>query len=160
VSFNGVAATFNIVSSSQIDATVPQGASTGALSVTTPAGTLTTATVFAVLTPATFTLTVNPPMAMVPQGQSATYTVKLDSHNGFSQLAALQVSDLPEGVNATLTPAQITAGQTALLKVTAASGQPTGEFSFSLSATATVLGVAARQSAHAMLSVQPVSTAF
>jgi uncharacterized repeat protein (TIGR03803 family) len=40
VSFNGTAATFTVVSSTEITATVPAGATTGAVQVTTPGGTL------------------------------------------------------------------------------------------------------------------------
>jgi uncharacterized repeat protein (TIGR03803 family) len=41
VTFNGTAATFTVVSSSEITATVPSGATTGKVEVTTPSGTLT-----------------------------------------------------------------------------------------------------------------------
>jgi uncharacterized repeat protein (TIGR03803 family) len=41
VTFNGTAATFTVVSSSQIKTTVPAGATTGKVQVTTPGGTLT-----------------------------------------------------------------------------------------------------------------------
>jgi uncharacterized protein (TIGR03437 family) len=40
VSFNGIAATFTVVSRSLITATVPAGASTGTIEVVTPSGTL------------------------------------------------------------------------------------------------------------------------
>ena len=40
VSFNGTAATFTVVSSSEIQTTVPAGATTGTVQVTTPSGTL------------------------------------------------------------------------------------------------------------------------
>lgn len=48
VSFNGVAALFKVVSSSEITATVPPGASTGPVTVTTPSGTLSSNTNFLV----------------------------------------------------------------------------------------------------------------
>ena len=48
VSFNGKAAAFKIISSTQIWTNVPAGATTGTVSVTTPAGTLTSNTVFRV----------------------------------------------------------------------------------------------------------------
>jgi uncharacterized protein (TIGR03437 family) len=41
VTFNGTAATFTIVSKSEITTTVPTGASTGRVRVVTPGGTLT-----------------------------------------------------------------------------------------------------------------------
>ncbi len=40
VTFNGIAADFTVDSSSEISATVPPGATTGTIQVTTPAGTL------------------------------------------------------------------------------------------------------------------------
>ena len=54
VKFNGTAATsFIVVSDTQINATVPNGATTGAISVTTPAGTGTSASSFTVYPPPT-----------------------------------------------------------------------------------------------------------
>jgi len=49
VSFNGTAATFTVVSSSEIQATVPAGATTGIVQVTTPSGTLNSSVPFQVL---------------------------------------------------------------------------------------------------------------
>jgi hypothetical protein len=46
VRFNGVSATFTVNSTTQIVATVPNGASTGPITVTTPSGTATSATSF------------------------------------------------------------------------------------------------------------------
>lgn len=40
VTFNGTAATFTVVSASEITTTVPTGATTGLVEVTTPGGTL------------------------------------------------------------------------------------------------------------------------
>jgi uncharacterized repeat protein (TIGR03803 family) len=48
VTFNGTAATYIIVSSSEITATVPTGATTGTVDVTTPRGTLKSNTIFRV----------------------------------------------------------------------------------------------------------------
>jgi hypothetical protein len=48
VSFNGMAAPFTVVSSTMVTATVPPGATTGKVRVTTPAGTATSATNFTV----------------------------------------------------------------------------------------------------------------
>jgi len=49
VTFNGTAATFTVVSNTEITATVPTGASTGVLEVTTPSGVLKSNPVFQVL---------------------------------------------------------------------------------------------------------------
>jgi uncharacterized protein (TIGR03437 family) len=49
VSFNGKAAAFTVVSSSEITATVPAGATTGPVRVVTPGGTLSSNVSFTVL---------------------------------------------------------------------------------------------------------------
>jgi uncharacterized repeat protein (TIGR03803 family) len=49
VTFNGVAATFTVVSDTYIKATVPSGATTGTIEVTTPTGTLSSNVAFRVL---------------------------------------------------------------------------------------------------------------
>ena len=49
VTFNGTPATFTVLSATQIKATVPAGATTGAVQVTTPSGTLASNTAFAVV---------------------------------------------------------------------------------------------------------------
>jgi len=49
VSFNGIPASFTVISDTLIKATVPAGATTGYVTVTTPAGTLTSNVPFHVL---------------------------------------------------------------------------------------------------------------
>src|SRR6185436_19433035 len=49
VRFNGTAATFTVVSATQINTSVPSGATTGRITVTTPGGTATSATDFTVV---------------------------------------------------------------------------------------------------------------
>jgi hypothetical protein len=62
VAFNGTAAAFTVVSSTQITATVPSGASTGRLSVSTPAGKASLSTWFQVVPSISgFTPTSGPP---------------------------------------------------------------------------------------------------
>ena len=55
VAFNGVSASFTVTSATTIQATVPTGATTGPLSVTTPGGTGTSANVFTVIVTLTVT---------------------------------------------------------------------------------------------------------
>jgi uncharacterized protein (TIGR03437 family) len=50
VTFNGTAATFNVVSATDITTTVPTGATTGTVQVVTPAGTLSSSGVYTVET--------------------------------------------------------------------------------------------------------------
>jgi hypothetical protein len=75
VTFNGVAATFTVNSATQIATTVPNGATTGIISVTTPGG--------SAISTASFTVTVPPPPAPTvssfapasgPAGTSVTVT--------------------------------------------------------------------------------------
>ena len=160
VTFNGAAAVFTVLSGTQVRASVPDGATSGPIGVMTPLGTATSASVFAVLPKPTFSVSVNPGTANVIQGQSITYAVTLHSSNGFTQLASLSLSGLPAGLTATIKPSSITAGQTALLTVSAPASQATGTTSFTVSASATVLGLPESQSANATLSVQPVTTSF
>src|SRR5439155_315562 len=66
VQFNGVSGQFSIDSDTQITAVVPQGATTGAISVVTPDGTATSATAFTVTLVAAY---YNVPFESVPGGQ-------------------------------------------------------------------------------------------
>ena len=49
VSFNGIAATFTVMSNTEIETTVPTGATTGTVTVTTPGGTLSSNVAFRVI---------------------------------------------------------------------------------------------------------------
>jgi uncharacterized repeat protein (TIGR03803 family) len=80
VSFNGTAASFTVVSDTYITATVPTGATTGSVTVTTPGGTLTS----------------NVPFRVLPKTQSAT-TTKLTTSGSPSLL------DQPVTLTATIT---------------------------------------------------------
>jgi hypothetical protein len=100
VNFNGVAATFTVVSPTQITATVPAGATTGPISITGPGGTTTSSTPFVVLE--TPTLTGFAPTSG-PVG-----TIVTISGSGFVQVSEVRFG----GVAATFTvnsPTQITA---------------------------------------------------
>src|SRR5207302_8986471 len=55
VTFNGVSATFTVNSATSIQATVPAGATTGPITVTTPGRTATSASSFTVINPPTIT---------------------------------------------------------------------------------------------------------
>jgi uncharacterized repeat protein (TIGR03803 family) len=79
VSFNGTAATFEVVSGTHIVTTVPSGATTGPVTVTTPRGTLTSNVDFRVTPQITnFTPKHGPPGAVVIiRGVSLTQTTKV-----------------------------------------------------------------------------------
>jgi hypothetical protein len=85
VKFNGVAATsFTVVSDTSITATVPGGATTGAIAVTTPDGTATSATNFTI-PPLDFAIGVaagGSTSATVKAGQTAMYALQLSLVGG------------------------------------------------------------------------------
>jgi YD repeat-containing protein len=72
VSFNGVSARVVSVSNSTVVAEVPEGATTGPVTITTPRGSVTTATPFTVAG-----LRVSPAFAKVDFGQSAQFTAQV-----------------------------------------------------------------------------------
>ena len=82
VAFNGVAADFTVDSDAQITATVPTGATTGAITVTSPGGTGTSATSFTVIE-AALSLTVT-----VPNGTEA-WTTASTQNLGWTLNAAV-----------------------------------------------------------------------
>jgi len=65
VTFNGVSATFKVDSQIRITATVPTGATTGMIAVTTPGGTVKSSKKFVVLPAITLTLLAGPPTSSV-----------------------------------------------------------------------------------------------
>jgi uncharacterized repeat protein (TIGR03803 family) len=76
VSFNGAAATFTVVSSSEIETSVPAGASTGVVTVKTPASTLSSDVPFQVTT-ATVQQTATPSFSVASGTYSSAQTVTI-----------------------------------------------------------------------------------
>jgi outer membrane protein assembly factor BamB len=108
VRFNGTAATsFSVVNDGQITATVPTGATTGAVSVTTPAGTSSSSGVFTVTIP-DFSISASPASRSVVAGNSTTYTVTITPSDGFGGPVALSVSGLQAGATASFTGMTLT----------------------------------------------------
>ena len=113
VAFNGTAApTFNVISATQITATVPTGATTGTIAVTTPGGTATSSGSFTV-TSAAATLTVTSPnggetwpissaqtITWTSTGLLATSYVKIElSRNGGTTWTTLTASTPNDGTH-------------------------------------------------------------
>jgi RHS repeat-associated protein len=137
---------------------IPAGATTGPLSVTVNAQTANSALPLTVTPSSSFSLTVAPGAADLIQGQSVGYAVNLGGN--FTQLAALGLSGVPAGVTASFKPQSITGGQTSILTLTAPPGQTLGTASLSLTASATVDGVALSQTAAAQVNIVAPTTSF
>jgi len=142
VRFNGTAATsFTVVSDSQITTAVPAGATTGAVSVTTPGGTSSSSAVFTVTVP-DFTLGASPSSGNVVAGSSTTYTVTVTPTGGFTGTVALSVKGLPAGASAsfsastlTIATARGTKTGTSTLTITGTGGGKTHSTTVSLQIT-------------------------
>lgn len=83
VTFNGIAATFTVVSSSEIKTAVPTGATSGFVAVTTPSGTLTSNVPFLLgttLIPTTTTLSSTPNPST--SGEAVTFTAVVSPNAG------------------------------------------------------------------------------
>jgi outer membrane protein assembly factor BamB len=110
VKFNGTAATsFTVVDDSHITTSVPTGATTGAVSVTTPAGTGSSSGVFTVTVP-DFSINASPTSRSVVAGSSTTYTVTVTPSGGFTATVALSVSGVPAGTTASFSGSTLTIG--------------------------------------------------
>src|SRR5438270_3310974 len=129
VSFNGVAATFTESSPGTITTTVPAGATTGPITVTTSgSGPLITTTRFTVTSAplAPFSLTATPSSQTLSAGASASYTVTISRTAGFADNLTFSVAGLPAAATASFSP-NPTSGNSSTLTVftTAAHAQAT-----------------------------------
>ena len=147
-------------SAASLSFVVPAGAATGPISVMTSGGSATTSSPFTVTPSTAFTITAAPASATVIQGQSAAYAVSLASTNGFKQLAQLSLTGLPAGITAAFKPPAISAGQTSVLTLTAPNGQPIAASNLSISASATIDGLAVTESASVSLAVAAPTTSL
>src|SRR5207237_119867 len=137
VTFNGVGATFTVTSSTAIRATVPAGATTGPLSVTTPGGTATSANAFAVLNP--------PTIASFSPGSGPVGTSVTISGTNFTGATSVSFN----GVGATFTVTSDTAiratvpagATTGPVSVTTPGGTATSASSFTVVSAPTIAGL-------------------
>jgi uncharacterized repeat protein (TIGR01451 family) len=99
VTFNNVNAAFTNVSSVEIRATVPPGATTGPIGVGTPDGTAVSASNFVVTVGSDLALTMTASAAVLEPGQPITYTLAV-TNSGPSIVTGVTVTNtLPSGVN-------------------------------------------------------------
>lgn len=148
-------------SSNSLAFVVPPGATTGPVTVTAlerpPA---ISAQPLVINVSSSFVLTAAPAAVSLIRGESAAFAISLQSGNGFTQLVTLGLSGLPDGVTGVFTPARITSGQTAILRLDAGPAAGLGSASLTISASATVEGTALLETANVSLTVLPITTSF
>ncbi len=139
VEFNGVsAATFSVGSNgSTITATVPSGASSGPISVTTPVSTATSSASFMVTPAADFSFAVSGSPRSIKRGQSTTYSVSITRLNGFIGTVSLSVGGLPGGAKASFSPSSIVgpSATSSTLMVSTRNNSPRGTFTLTVTGT-------------------------
>ena len=114
MAFDGTAATFSFVSPTQITATVPFGALTGPVAVTTPSGTGTSPTAFRVVpTVSSFTPTSGPPGTRVTITGSAFTGARKVLFNGTTAFGNFTVDSYTQIT--VLVPLQATTGPIAVV---------------------------------------------
>lgn len=151
--------TLSSASQTSVTFAIAAGTATGPLTLSNGSAAVSSSSPFTVTAANTFSLTASPPSANLIMGQTVSYAAQLSSSSGFTQLAALSVSGVPGGVTASFVPASITAGQTAILTLTAPAHQPlSANNSLSISAAAAVNGIPVSQSAAVSLSVTGPTT--
>ena len=130
VTFNGAAATFSVLSAAQLRATVPSGATTGRIAVTTPGGTAMSAGSFAVIPAPTVT-------AFTPAAGAVCAVVTLTG-TGLTGATAVTFNGVAATVFSVLSAAQLTAtvpsgATTGRIAVTTPGGAATSGTSFTVS---------------------------
>jgi RHS repeat-associated protein len=154
---NGARLTALVTSSTptEVSVLVPNAAVTGVIKLTNAGGTASAPSPFVVESEQDFRLTVAPSVATAVQGGTAVYVVSVSSDQpSFSQMATLSVSGLPNGVNATFDPEQITAGARSTLSLSlGGSGLAPGSYQFGIKAVAQVEGRELSRTSNATLNV-------
>jgi len=139
VAFNGLGASFAVTSDTAIQATVPARATTGPMSVTTPAGTATSSGAFTVVNPPTITIfapTIGP--------VGTTVTISGADFTGATAVTFNGVSASFTVTSATAIQAAVPAGATTgPLSVTTPAGKATSTSNFTVTVTVKVTLTAA-----------------
>lgn len=145
---------------STITFTVPPSAATGLLKVQVGDDIATSLDPLTILASSDFLLSAAPPSVDLIQGKTAHFALTLETENNFPQLASVDITGLPPGIDASVRPSQIAVGQTALLTLTAENDYPAEVIGFQVSAHAVVDGIDVMDALELSLNVLPVSTSF
>jgi hypothetical protein len=136
VTFNAVSASFTVTSATEIQATVPAGAATGLLSVTTPGGTATSSGVFAVVDPPTITS-----FAPTSGPVGTSVTISGTNFTGATSVTFNSVSASFSVTSATAIRATVPAGvTTGPMSVTTAGGTAISSSAFTVVSLPTITG--------------------
>lgn len=142
VVFSGnVAATVQTATNTELKLTVPPGAITGPITLTTPKGT-TQSGVFTVKLPEDFNLIASPGDLTLIQNSANSFAIQLTSlgTQPFTSVVRLTTAGLPPGVTAEFLPAAITANQVITLKLSANTSALAETFTFQVIGKATLNG--------------------
>ena len=148
-----VAATVSAATSTSLTVTVPAGAVTGPLQVTTSGGTATSSGHFIVLPTQDFSVVVEPTSVTAIAGTSVNLKVSTVTTGGYTGLTQLTTGPLPAGITASFSPPFLGPNASGLLTLTTTGTTPSSS-SIEVRGTATIEGVATTRSATAALNVQ------
>jgi hypothetical protein len=106
--------------------------------------------------PPDFTLAAGPPSQTVTATSSTSYTVSVNSLNGFAGAVSLKVSGLPGGATATFSPASINGSASSTLTISTGCSTAAGNYSLTITGTSGNLN----HSASVALVVNPAASDF
>lgn len=144
IAFNGVRAVLRTVTATSITTTVPIGATTGPLLVTTSRGTA--SRTFTVSTTGDFTLAANPASARAIAGDQTAVSIVAAGTGSFTGLIALSVSAPPAGVppvagiTPAVSPSLVAPGGSAFVTLTVAPTVTPGSYAFTVTGQGEVDG--------------------
>ena len=155
VAFNGTSAVVRSATWDRIVTTVPIGATSGPVVVTTARGAASRP--FTVTTTGDVSLAVVPAVAASIPGTQVSYALTVGASGTFTSLVALSVSGLPAGVSAEFVPSAFLApGQIGELRLRIAADAAAGSTQVTITADATIDGVARSMRAMPTLTIGAV----
>lgn len=143
VRFNGERAVVGSASATTLQVIVPTRASSGPVTVSTPAGSATSPTPFTVQLQQDFDLTLSPATLQAPPGGVSTTRIRLDSRGllPYAYAATLSIAGLPAGITAKFERPTVFANGESGLQLTVPAGFAAGTYPITVQASgATELG--------------------